>query len=291
MRSTYSLAARLLHASWILAVAWASSAVAPSGSVEEKPPPTAATVLNTGTELVYSAQLHGSVRIQSREQQVEVVWRHSPTGSFLHENVRSVETQRRSTNYWPTSAEVIVANKIAVAGKERGTGYTRIEVWTLTAPSFEVPSAGPGLQPQPDLVADVQLVYRAAIPGRDTVSAMVHVRGKPSSLFVQFYDSRDLYELDWSTPARPISLVLERSSEPGLGVDGYNYIMAGDHKTQGFVYVFMEVDCVPTIEGLVLCDSDRDGDIDTHAVMRLATYHALGLAKRDQWRELDGRCE
>lgn len=264
-------------------VALAFSAVAQSGDLEEKPPPTAATMLRTGTELVDSDHVRGSVRIESREQQVEVVWRYSPAGSFLHDDVRSVETQTRSTSYWPTSAEVIAPNKIAVAGKERGTGYTRIEVWTLTAPSFEVPRTGPGLQPQPDLVADVVLVHRAAITGRDTVSAMVHVRGKPSSLFVQFYDSRDLYELDWSAPTRPLSLVLERASEPGLAVDGYNYLMAGDHKTQGFVYIFMELDCVSTIPPLVLCDSDRDGDIDTHGVRALTS-------SRDEWRELDGRC-
>jgi hypothetical protein len=248
-----------------------------------KPPPTQATELKTGTELVYSDQLHGSVRVKCREQEVEIDWRYSPTASFLPENVRSAQTQFRATRYWPTSAEVIGTNKIAVAGKEPGTDDTLIEVWTVTAPSFEVPKTGPGWRPQPDLVASMELVYRAAIVGQDTVSVMVHVRGKPSSLFVQFYDSRDLYELDWSAPSRPIKLVLARAAEPGLAVDGYNYLMAGDHKTQGFVYVFMELDCVSTIEPLVLCDSDRDGDIDTHGVRWLTSTG-------DEWRELDGRC-
>jgi hypothetical protein len=274
------------HASlWMTAILTvAAHAQAPS----VKRPPTASTMKHCLTNLVHSKHVRASVELDSGERRIEVEWRYSPSATFLFEDsVR--QSQTRSTTYWPTAVEVIGSDRILVAGKDPETGATLIETWTLRAPKFEVPPPTPELWPQPDLAAEVALVHRSATADRDIVRAMLAVRGKPSSVFVHFYDSRDLYEFDWSAPQKPMSLVLSAKSQPLLSTDGWNSCWGGDHKTHGFVYVFAELDCVPTVPSLVLVDSNRDGVVDSHG-MDLAKFHELGLAKGEEYTEYCGLC-
>lgn len=175
-----------------------------------------------------------------------------------------------------------------MAGKEQKSGNTRIELWTLAAPriSPSVNADEEWFAPQP--VAQVDVVYNATVVGRDMVKAMLRVRGNPSSVFVHFYDSRDLYELDWSKSPCPLSKILSATSEPALAIDAYDMYLAGDHKTKGYVYVFGAEATLGLTPPLVLFDSNRDGIVDWHGAMTLGEYHTQDLAKQSEYYELCG---
>jgi hypothetical protein len=110
-------------------------------------------------------------------------------------------------------------------------------------------------------------LYEQAVSGKDMVCAMFRRRGVASAAFVQFWDSRDVYDLNWTDPESPTLTLLMTADtavsgtehEPRLRAD-YNHYRAGDHKTLGYVYMFSLA--TPQGDVFVMIDGNRNGVID-----------------------------
>lgn len=278
--------------SFVTSVVWATlataSAWAQPQAIHLGEPPVAATMPCVTTHLVATASMHAAVTLDTTDKRVTVLWKYSPNGSFSGQGVAAAAQQVLAVGFWPTAAEVVAPNKIIVSGKERNSGDTRIEVWTVPKPLMSFPAAGGAPVLHPQSVSNIDVVYEAAVAGRDMVKAMLRVRGKPSSVFVQFYDSRDLYEMDWGTSPYPMVLILSAASEPALAIDDYDTYLAGDHKVKGYVYVFGAEGTLGLTSPLVFFDSNRDGVIDSHGPMTIQAYHAQDLAKQSEYYEHSG---
>lgn len=186
----------------------------------------------------------------------------TPDGGF-------VSSQKEATAFWPTEVCGFGVDKVCVAGKTV-TGKTRIQLWTLDSSGDlgEPYTNSSGVIKYPEtflpVLSKVNL-YDAWQPGRQLVRTMFQNYGTPGKLFVQFDDSRDLWQLDTSSGV--MVTVLTTGQQPLLERDFSDRWSA--HHTQGFMYAW---DWRGEI--LLLFDQDLDGVLDP-----AATRHLTG----DQW--------
>ncbi len=179
-----------------------------------------------------------------------------------------------------TASAPLDADHIVVGGQETtasGT-FNIVEIWTLRRPTVNTVSDPVTFERKH--VLDVGAVTRrdrvlagAATPGRTGVRRLIRVRGKAASVFCQFHDSGDLYELDYSIA--PPTLTRRLSPAAGAGVlqapdlneARFKWLSGRRHSIEGCMYVFHE----PTAPGngarspfcLALFDNDCDGGIDS----------------------------
>ncbi len=242
---------------------------------------------------VDASNMDGEVVFDSLERALHFTWRWKYTGELASHGWQ-LSHQTEATAFWPTEVASLGGNRLAVAGKARRTGHTVLHVWTMDPPSSIPPpgvEVGTGETLFPELaliVTDRDLVYDAAVPGRGLVQFMFANHGAPDEIFVQFWDSRDLYLLDMNT--NDLSLVL--SSSRGHGVpwvaalaNDYEHRFSADHSAQGYVYVmapaYESSDSAP--DTLVLIDADRDGDLDSWRTYDEDAYSQLGLTNAEEF--------
>jgi len=206
--------------------------------------------------------------------------------------------------YWPTAITYLKDSLYAVAGKRNLR--TVIEVWQVPMPVLEeFPMGGtPSGFSMGGEVAYKQTVYSEATEGQDMVSLMVPNRGKANAVFVQFYDSRDLYELDYTNAVPPgtgeddypLTRILSSTvgtSEPyvpGLADSRLQCIQSSNHINEGFVYMVFPSPETSTeayqqgtsIDALFLFDHDRDGVLD-----EFAQLNQTQLENRSLWEAPD----
>jgi hypothetical protein len=220
--------------------------------------------------------------------------------------------------YWPTFVCVLDPNHIAVAGKRpppgTGAGNTVIEVWTLSTPrASAVVEPGPGTLPKSlrgEAVLRKQVVFDESAPGRTLVRGAIKNRGKPTAMFVHFYDSGDLYELDYSQAINPTNpppadifpLTKLLSATPNPSVPhfpplldvSFRWVSGGTHTTQGYVYTFwVPVDeqygrvgaGQANLNPIALYDHDLDGVLDEWKQPTLAENEAMGITDPTQFVE------
>jgi hypothetical protein len=199
------------------------------------------------------------------------------------------------TDYWVTATAVIDDDHIAVAGQvgQGGTVMTVVEVWTLRRPTVDLVT-DPVTQERRHVmdvggVADRQRILSVDADGRRGVRRLVKLRGKPSSLLIQFHDSGDLYELN--SAAVPATLTKLFSPADGGGVPvvaalaetRLKWIDGRTHSTQGYIYVFYPA-ATPDDRGddpltFAMFDRNRDGSIETWEWLdfeELAQFYADG---------------
>lgn len=160
--------------------------------------------------------------------------------------------------FWPTEVLPLRGQRLLVCGKRDGRGGYRtvIEIWDVNrTPEY------PGTQRPPILSRET--VYDVAMPGRDMVALAFENQRDPNRCFVKFWDSQDLYDLDFrgSSPPR---LVL--ASESGRGAEvqpkltrEFGIVIPMDHIELGDIYVLY---CLDGESPMMLCDADRDGNLD-----------------------------
>ena len=136
--------------------------------------------------------------------------------------------------------------------------------------------------------ATEKVVYDDKVVGQGLVYFMFKNRKSSDSLFVQFYDSRDLYELDVATDTltRVLCSTAGESDcdvEPGLS-RGFAYQFSGNHADLGYIYVLTGdvVDNVTT-SGLLIIDSDRNGTIDKTMQIVAADWGVYGLGSKTSY--------
>lgn len=193
--------------------------------------------------------------------------------------------------YWPTATTFLERDLIAVAGKGQNTTQdnTIIELWKLTVPSVRAaldPQSGQSmLELFPLAVRGKVTVFDEVFEGRSVVRGMVRLRGKPYSMLVHFYDSGDLYELDYKDAVVPPPQGTEATfpltkvfrATPGTDVpfvpalaDREMLWMHGaTHQTLGHIYFLWPSFEVQKALGatkpiaLSMFDTDGDGALDT----------------------------
>jgi len=222
-----------------------------------------------------SAWARGRASYAVSEKQVRFSWSWTTSGP----RPRQFSAQEEGVPFWPTAVVSVAPDVIAVAGREGAC--TVIELWELRAPLVPpqpMPDAE-GACTYPELVipvaAKTTLLHEAAA-GRDLVYLALPNPAPPAnvvhSLFVQFFDSKNLYRLDVDDAGRStLNLVAAPVSQGGLPKvpifpplsNAYEFCWSADHPRYGHVYVFaMSPNSnKPRHDTFVIFDEDRDGNL------------------------------
>jgi hypothetical protein len=198
--------------------------------------------------------------------------------------------------YWATATTVLDDQTVAVAGKRQKK--TVLEVWGVALPPVITPVGGGTAS----FAASVAVTSRTVLlsleePGKDIVKWMVKNRGKPHAMFLQFSDSGDVYELDYSDLTNPVlTQILSGGAggslphTPELNSLELNCVVGSDHTQEGYTYVVFQdfedqwQDDPNPIGAFTLFDHDRDGVIDDWGDVN-AQAAALGLHDESQYVE------
>ncbi len=196
----------------------------------------------------------------------------------------AADSVTRTVNFNPTSTAVLDSRLLAVAGRSLSDpDHTRIELWSLAEPTVALvtdPATGARRHELSGAeIRSTSVVFESSAQGMRGVRRMIRLRGKPSSLLVQFDDSADLYEVDYGTV--PASAILKFKSSPGSGSGSsvapviarlsdrsLDTTHGRRHSTAGFIYLLMpqmragQAANAPDA-ALALIDADYDGSIDT----------------------------
>ena len=280
---------RFVRAAWTLV--WLVTAIASSAhlalcapQIHSGVPPVEVQSTSGMSYFQPSAQFRATLMIDCEGKALTLHWRYAPNGDFA--NPVAATKQVIAVGYWPTVAEVVSSTTVLIAGKER-SGDTRLERWIVVPPLVVEPVGGGATALGAQPVGDIEVLYDASVAGKDMIKVMHRVRGKPSSALVQFADSNVLYELNWNAAPFALTQVLTPATEPALSNE-YDYFFAGDHITNGFVYVFADFDAHFASPALVLIDANRDGTIDARQTYTFAQYRAAALDARLSYVELRG---
>jgi len=221
------------------------------------------------------AGVEGAVTYDMLERTVVLHW----WRNFPAQQRREGSTQVEHLSLWPTAVCSFGTDRVCVAGKDP-RGQTVIQSWRFsTSEVFEPASAqSTGELFFPDTlipVASTTTVYEGDVPGHRLVRALFANHGAPDKLFVQFHDSRDLYELDTATHA--LSLKVSSASDPRLA-RSFDGSYTWNHLQRGYLYCMgMEVNENGAPESLIFVDANRDGTLDL--------ANTLYLVGGDQWKE------
>lgn len=266
-------------------VAVGSIPLTQSPGVHMGEPPAGVARIGAPSTLVVSPQFQASANLSCSERKIRVLWRYSTANNFNSPEASLLE--EFPLTFWPTACETTATNHLVIAGKRRN-GSTHIERWTLKKPLLLSGSAGGGVSLSAQGLAETSEVYDAAQTGKDMVRGMVRKRGALDRVLLQFHDSRDLYELDFSQDPAVLAVALLHSAEPALTGDFDNY-QGGNHSQLGFVYAFANVGDPDRVPALLLKDSNRDGVIDWHGIITGAEWEQQGLGNKSNYIEFGGR--
>jgi len=189
-------------------------------------------------------------------------------------------------SYYPTSVEGVGGGRVLVAGKRPRGGNTVVELWDFQAPNVLYPQPAGTPVVQTTTVNSITTLYDEASQGKDMVrlmSRLLHITG--DAALVQFWDSRDVYEMDFTDPHNA-TLTPVASPSPGvapltvssLGVYDFDVLARGNHPTFGQLYMFSFLEPVPSPTFLYLHDSDYDGAIETFDTANKGNWQAKGYA-------------
>jgi hypothetical protein len=199
------------------------------------------------------------------------------------------------TSFWPTCVRPISNGVVLVAGKNRRTGATVIEVWTLSPPTLSAastPSTPPTLNP--GSIADINPVYSGNEAGKLLVRKAMPHRGVPGGAIIQFDDSRDLYALNTVTAAMTPIASPDATRAASLGCFHAPILSqklaagSGELVQGGYVYEF-RVQGLPsgTPSTVHFLDSDKNGTIDELRTLSAQQWTAAGYANSSAWVQHD----
>jgi hypothetical protein len=199
----------------------------------------------------YADGTQGLVWFEMAQKKVTIRWKREAPNIQLYQSI--------ATGYWPTAVVALGSGDEFVVSGKRRNGNTVIERWKLTKPIVNSPAIGAAYM-ESAIVAEIDTLYDEAHQGRDMVLRMLARPGQTNSVLVQFFDSKDLYDVSWTAASTSTTLVASASALPALQTS-FTFSWSRDHKTRGIVYVFRDED-VPN-STLVLIDQDRNKTIDS----------------------------
>lgn len=220
----------------------------------------------------------GRVSVAARQRKVDLAFSANRTGPREHPLATSA-ARIETPDFTPTAAAVLDSNHLAVGGHSQD-GVTFVEIWSVSTPAVTAGvDASTGARTyslSEPVVEQRQRVWFQNSAGRRGVRRLVKLRGKPSSLLIQFHDSRDLFELDHSTSPASLRAVFAAHAGsatpvlPDLLHDDLRSTLAARHKSRGYIYIFAPT-VAPDAENklaspeVALIDQDYDGVIDVVA--------------------------
>ena len=199
------------------------------------------------------------------------------------------------TSFWPTCVRPIANGMVLVAGKNRRSGATVIEVWTMNPPTL-FPASTPGGQPTlvPGSIADINPVYKGNEAGKLLVRKALPHRGVPGGAIIQFDDSRDLYALNTASGVMTPIASPDATRAASLGcfhaplLSQTNRDAAGELVQGGYVYEFGIRGAANNIPSRVqFFDSDKNGSIDAMHTLTIQEWTAAGYANSSAWVQHD----
>lgn len=204
--------------------------------------------------------LRGAISVSTVEKQISIKWMFERDGStvFAYQNI--------NVPYWPTAA-AFVDGSLIVAGKRRNL-KTRIERWDFDYPA--IPATGSDYDP----THTTQVLFDEDTVGKRWVRFLNPVLSSAGnqSVLVHFGDSNDVYQLNLATLT--LTLVVSHTSVPELARSEWQLIWAGEHPTEGYVYVYSFDPNSAHGEPPVLFDRDKDGVIEDAAALSDAEWSA-----------------
>lgn len=220
----------------------------------------------------------GLASYQLMSRTVKILWEWDAGGPRPIQH----STQVEAVTFYPTEICQVGPGRLAVAGKRRTK--TVIELWQFGTPVIPpmIQTGQSSVYPEITVpVASKTVIYEEAVVGRDIVSVMLNnpvLSGSvTASIFVQFFDSKDLYSLTCTPGGSPteqdtVSYVCVRKSQsdptipviPALSTHFENRWSA-KHSAYGYVYVFVR----PAVPALVLYDANLDGVLDSPGYLSL----------------------
>ena len=218
-------------------------------------------------------EIQGVVKYGMHGKTVKINWENTTTGQFA--------VQEFSVAFWPTEAAVLEdRQRLCVAGTA-ASGATVIQIWVVPQAQFVAGSNPPKLVAGPAPI--ITTVYSAVNPAMKDVECALPVLGTPNAVFVQFFQSSELYKLDFTTSTYTMTKVASPSSGGGgvLNIpqldDGYIRYWARKHIAHGYVYVFNNITDA-SLRPLVIRDTNLDGVLDDYVVVPLGQWNAQGYA-------------
>ncbi len=253
------------------------------------PPPAALSLGASQYSVIKQGSITGAINYRTADSVVVERWRYGAT--VKPSDTLSIKYVEFATAYWPTDVCALSDGQILVSGKsKRASGETIIELW-----EFE----NGGAVPPPQAIQNpttgqtnyhwlfpartsIREVYREATVGRNMVLNVFPNHGHSGCVFVEFYDSRDIYELNLQTEA--YTRVVSTATEQGVLVQpllqsAYDCYWSADHPTRGYMYVLrqnLDLGTAPP-PGLVLQDTNRDGVLDCTYTMSDLDWKNAGL--------------
>ncbi len=215
----------------------------------------------------YPGGLEAMLRYDVEGKQYSLKWRHD-SGAFALQSI--------ALSYYPTAARFLEPGDVCVAGKQR-LGATTVEIFGIVPPTVTVDATTGETSLGLQAITKIDNVFDERATGKDMVRLMFPSFDTPSIVFVQFWDSLDLYSIDITSSTH--SLVASTASQagilhaPGLG-RRYMLVRQYDHVAQGHLYVMSGVTDSDPI--LVFADADRDGAIDSEFELTAAQWESQG---------------
>jgi hypothetical protein len=252
-------------------------------------PPPAEMLLDPELELpwVVDERLNAAVGCRTLERRISIAWTYRVPGA---EQPSATAQSWIPLSYWPTRVEPVDGRRLAVGGWT-GAGETLVEVLELgeTRVVAGAPDAAgnPTVLIEPGALAGSSEVYRAATPGRTLVCALLALRGRAQGVLVQFWDSSDVYALDWGTGALEILLSPRADAalpaEPRLA-ERRPLATSGLHAERGACY--MLGGGAQGVAPIMLCDEKVDGTLDVALVIGAEDWRAQGWGEPARWSEV-----
>lgn len=207
------------------------------------------------------------------ERRVGFHWRHVPDYEFGDDVLETYVT--RPTWYWPNLVEWISDTELLVTGIAPRDGATVIEVWEFSSSAdtpgvvqHVLPDGSQGWSWNLPKVEEVHQVGEWTDPSRHLVVSAKENKAQPGRVFVLFDSSGDVCDLTLATGSE--SLVA--SPDPNSAVYTSELVVATpwlvgfeaiDSPVEGYVYALSTNFVWGAVQGVILVDSDRDGDIDS----------------------------
>lgn len=165
-------------------------------------------------------------------------------------------------------------------------GETRIVRFEFTPPAMPLPGEACRREPAPLLGMHELFSAPPTAPTRD-VWHLLPNRGARGRVFVQFWSTKDLYDLDLASgkltevatiAPRPGLLHVPELAEPN------DFVYSREHRQHGYAYVFACYAGGGTLRVTpVLCDRDKDGRIDEQLLLDAQTWNTQGFGDPAQY--------
>jgi len=208
--------------------------------------------------------LIATVHLDTDESLVTLKWVWHEAGNRKHRY--EIGKQEFAASFCPTAADFLANGDLLVGGVDTATGNTVIQIWGVRAPTI---SGGPKAHPEDpphmqwNRLAYLRTIVNDNVPGRQGPRALFGPLGGGNRAYVQFWDSKDVFQFTWGSEGIEWSSIVTGDAFPEIASGSYDAYWKGDHLDWGYVYILSDERELCRDGVVYLADTDRDGVIDT----------------------------